>query len=63
MDVLLCHDRIAAAPPPFQEMQQHDVQELNRILFDALESSLIGTSGHQMIRKLFHGTSVQQVGT
>ena len=44
-------------------MQQHDVQELNRILFDALESSLVGTSGEKFIGHLYHGTSVQQVST
>lgn len=42
-------------------MQQHDVQELNRILFDAIESSLVGTSGEHLIAQLFHGTSVQKV--
>uniref|UniRef100_F6PIR1 USP domain-containing protein n=2 Tax=Ciona intestinalis TaxID=7719 RepID=F6PIR1_CIOIN len=26
-----------------EEMQQHDVQELSRILFDAIENSLVGT--------------------
>ncbi|CAH3155916.1 unnamed protein product [Porites evermanni] len=41
--------------------QQHDVQELNRILFSALESSLIGTPGAALIRKLYHGTSVTKV--
>lgn len=44
-----------------EEMQQHDVQELNRILFDALESSLVGTSGEKFIPHLYHGTSVQQI--
>jgi ubiquitin carboxyl-terminal hydrolase 40 len=44
-----------------EEMQQHDVQELNRILFDALESSLIGTSGQRLLAELYHGTSVQQI--
>ena len=44
-----------------QELQQHDVQELNRILFSAVESSLVGTSGEQLISKFYHGTSVQQV--
>ena len=44
-----------------QEMQQHDVQELNRILFAAVESSLVGTSGEQLIGRLYRGTSVQQV--
>ena len=44
-----------------QELQQHDVQELNRILFSAIESSLLGTSGEQLISKLYHGSAVQQV--
>ena len=45
-----------------QEFQQHDVQELNRILFGAMESSLLGTSGEKLIANLYHGNSVQQVG-
>ena len=44
-----------------QELQQHDVQELNRILFSAIESSLLGTTGEHLIARLYHGTSVQQV--
>ena len=44
-----------------QGLEQHDVQELNRILFAAIESSLVGTSGEQLIGHLYHGTSVQQV--
>ena len=44
-----------------QEFQQHDVQELNRILFGAIESSLLGTSGEKLIANLYHGSSVQQV--
>ena len=44
-----------------QEMQQHDVQELNRILFAAIESSLVGTSGEHLIGRLYRGTAVQQV--
>ncbi|XP_053554853.1 ubiquitin carboxyl-terminal hydrolase 40 [Bombina bombina] len=39
-----------------EETGQHDVQELNRILFSALESSLEGTSGHDLIQRLYHGT-------
>ena len=39
------------------------MQELNRILFGAIESSLLGTSGEQLIANLYHGTSVQQVGS
>jgi ubiquitin carboxyl-terminal hydrolase 40 len=44
-----------------EEMQQHDVQELNRILFAAIESSLVGTSGEHLIGRLYRGTAVQQV--
>uniref|UniRef100_A0A8D2DHR2 Ubiquitin carboxyl-terminal hydrolase 40 n=1 Tax=Sciurus vulgaris TaxID=55149 RepID=A0A8D2DHR2_SCIVU len=44
-----------------EEMRQHDVQELNRILFSALETSLIGTSGHDLISRLYHGTIVNQI--
>lgn len=38
-----------------EEMQQHDVQELSRILFCAIEDSLVGTSGHDIIKNLFRG--------
>jgi ubiquitin carboxyl-terminal hydrolase 40 len=34
---------------------------LNRILFSAIESSLVGTSGHNLIKQLYHGKSVNQV--
>ncbi|XP_051854382.1 ubiquitin carboxyl-terminal hydrolase 40 isoform X2 [Antechinus flavipes] len=44
-----------------EEMRQHDVQELNRILFSALESSLVGTSGHDLINRLYHGTIVNHI--
>ncbi|XP_006760512.1 PREDICTED: ubiquitin carboxyl-terminal hydrolase 40 isoform X2 [Myotis davidii] len=44
-----------------EEMRQHDVQELNRILFTALETSLVGTSGHDLINRLYHGTIVNQI--
>lgn len=44
-----------------QEMRQHDVQELNRILFSALETSLVGTSGHDLIKRLYHGIVVNQI--
>ncbi|XP_072220831.1 ubiquitin carboxyl-terminal hydrolase 40 isoform X2 [Leuresthes tenuis] len=40
---------------------QHDVQELNRILFSALEHSLVGTSGSTFIQRLYHGTSVNSI--
>ncbi|NXG03246.1 UBP40 hydrolase, partial [Sakesphorus luctuosus] len=44
-----------------EEMRQHDVQELNRILFSALETSLVGTSGHDLIQRLYHGTIVNHI--
>ncbi|KAJ0009110.1 hypothetical protein NQD34_016525 [Periophthalmus magnuspinnatus] len=40
---------------------QHDVQELNRILFSALEHSLVGTSGSSFINRLYHGTIVNSI--
>ncbi|XP_069563342.1 ubiquitin carboxyl-terminal hydrolase 40 isoform X2 [Brachyistius frenatus] len=40
---------------------QHDVQELNRILFSALERSLVGTSGSTFIHQLYHGTIVNSI--
>ncbi|XP_066521481.1 ubiquitin carboxyl-terminal hydrolase 40 [Hoplias malabaricus] len=44
-----------------EEMCQQDVQELNRILFSALESSLVGTSGSDLIQQLYHGTLVNHI--
>lgn len=44
-----------------QERDQHDVQELNRILFSAIEDSLDYTSGKSVIRDLYHGTIVNMV--
>ncbi|XP_035388075.1 ubiquitin carboxyl-terminal hydrolase 40 [Electrophorus electricus] len=44
-----------------EEMSQQDVQELNRILFSALESSLEGTSGSSLIQRLYHGTLVNHI--
>ncbi|XP_074659293.1 ubiquitin carboxyl-terminal hydrolase 40-like [Tubulanus polymorphus] len=44
-----------------EELHQHDVQELNRILFSAIEESLYGTSGHDFIKRLYHGTVVNQI--
>ncbi|KAK7904200.1 hypothetical protein WMY93_016807 [Mugilogobius chulae] len=40
---------------------QHDVQELNRILFSALEHSLVGTRGSSFINSLYHGTIVNSI--
>lgn len=37
------------------------MQELNRILFSALEHSLVGTSGSTFIHRLYHGTIVNSI--
>ncbi|XP_076349465.1 ubiquitin carboxyl-terminal hydrolase 40-like isoform X2 [Tachypleus tridentatus] len=44
-----------------EELQQHDVQELNRILFSAIENSLVGTSGKSLISQLYRGSTVNQI--
>ncbi|XP_071811741.1 ubiquitin carboxyl-terminal hydrolase 40-like isoform X1 [Apostichopus japonicus] len=44
-----------------EHFQQHDIQELNRILFSALEDSLVGTSGQNVISELYHGTIVNRI--
>ncbi|XP_071955899.1 ubiquitin carboxyl-terminal hydrolase 40-like [Antedon mediterranea] len=44
-----------------EEFQQHDVQELNRILFSAIEDSLVGTSGEQLIQNLYKGSIVNKI--
>ncbi|CAG5121235.1 unnamed protein product [Candidula unifasciata] len=44
-----------------EEFQQHDVQELNRILFSAIEESLVGTPAQNIINELYHGTVVNQI--
>ncbi|XP_046546355.1 ubiquitin carboxyl-terminal hydrolase 40-like [Haliotis rubra] len=44
-----------------EQFQQHDVQELNRILFCAIEDSLVGTSGQSLIQRLYHGNIVNQI--
>ncbi|KAK6165349.1 hypothetical protein SNE40_022291 [Patella caerulea] len=44
-----------------EELQQHDVQELNRILFSAISDSLAGTSGTNLIEQLYHGSIVNQI--
>ncbi|GIY64550.1 ubiquitin carboxyl-terminal hydrolase 40 [Caerostris darwini] len=41
--------------------EQHDVQELNRILFQAIDSSLVGTSGKNLISQLYHGTTITEI--
>ena len=37
------------------------MQELNRILFSALEHSLVDTSGSSLIHRLYHGTIVNNI--
>lgn len=44
-----------------QGTNQHDVQELNRILFSALEHSLVDTTGSTFIHRLYHGTIVNSI--
>lgn len=44
-----------------EAFQQHDAQELNRILFSAMEDSLVGTDGQRLIQQLYHGTIVNQI--
>ncbi|XP_053373071.1 ubiquitin carboxyl-terminal hydrolase 40-like isoform X2 [Mercenaria mercenaria] len=44
-----------------EQFYQNDVQELNRILFSAIESSLVGTSGCNLIKQLYHGKIVNQI--
>lgn len=44
-----------------QGTEQHDVQELNRILFSAIESSLVNTSQSQLIQKLYKGTIINKI--
>uniref|UniRef100_A0A1A8RYU3 Ubiquitin carboxyl-terminal hydrolase n=1 Tax=Nothobranchius rachovii TaxID=451742 RepID=A0A1A8RYU3_9TELE len=44
-----------------QGTNQQDVQELNRILFSALEHSLVGTSGSTFIHRLYHGTIANSI--
>eukprot|EP01119_Soliformovum_irregulare_P011982 TRINITY_DN3073_c1_g1_i2.p1 TRINITY_DN3073_c1_g1~~TRINITY_DN3073_c1_g1_i2.p1 ORF type:complete len:1102 (+),score=434.53 TRINITY_DN3073_c1_g1_i2:50-3355(+) len=44
-----------------QSLQQHDVHELNRILFDAISKSLEGTSKANLIRNLYKGVMVNKI--
>jgi hypothetical protein len=40
---------------------QHDVHELNRILFDGIEFYLKGTKQESLVKNLYHGMLVNQV--
>ena len=44
-----------------EELVQHDVQELSRILLSAVEQSLVGTQGHTLVKDLYHGQLVNQI--
>ena len=44
-----------------EELQQHDVQELNRILFSAIEQSLVNTKQSKLIQNLYRGTCVNKI--
>ena len=41
--------------------QQHDAQELNQVLLDAIGQNLCGTAGESLISQLFHGKFVHEV--
>jgi ubiquitin carboxyl-terminal hydrolase 40 len=43
------------------EVIQHDVQELNRVLFAAIDDSLAGTRGRTIIESLYSGKLVNQI--
>ncbi len=40
---------------------QHDVQELNRVLFTAIEKSLAGTAGQRIVSDLYRGMAVSLI--
>eukprot|EP00049_Salpingoeca_infusionum_P009589 m.162258 g.162258 ORF g.162258 m.162258 type:complete len:1363 (-) comp14372_c0_seq4:137-4225(-) len=40
------------------QVRQQDVQELNRVLFDALEKSFVGSPGHDIIPSLYCGENI-----
>ncbi|KAI6656426.1 Ubiquitin carboxyl-terminal hydrolase 40 [Oopsacas minuta] len=44
-----------------EELFQHDVDEMNRILFSAIEHSLQNTTGSQIISTIYHGSFVNQI--
>lgn len=44
-----------------EELQQHDVQELNRILFNAIEQSLVNTKQSNLIKDLYRGTVINKI--
>ena len=44
-----------------ESLQQHDVHELNRVLFEAIERSLKKTSSERLLDNLYKGTLVNKV--
>lgn len=44
-----------------ESFQQHDVQELNRILFSAIEQSLVNTKQSDLIQRLYRGTIINKI--
>lgn len=46
---------------PRESFQQHDVQEFCRVLFDAIERSIVDTEQCTMIKDLYQGTSYSYV--
>ena len=47
----------------FRALSTRDIQELTRIFFNGVESSLVGTSCQVVIRKLCSGTFVAKVNS
>uniref|UniRef100_A0A6B2KWJ0 USP domain-containing protein n=1 Tax=Arcella intermedia TaxID=1963864 RepID=A0A6B2KWJ0_9EUKA len=45
----------------WQTREQHDVHELNRVLFDAIERSLAHTSGKNLLQSLYNGVQVNKI--
>ena len=41
--------------------EQHDIQELNRVLFEAMERSLKGTPSENFLTELYQGTLLDQI--
>ncbi|CAD5117230.1 DgyrCDS6026 [Dimorphilus gyrociliatus] len=44
-----------------EESYQQDIQELNRVLFSAMEKCLQGTSKENLIKDLYHGINIQKI--
>lgn len=44
-----------------EQLKQHDIQELNRILLKAIEQSLVNTIKSKLIQELFKGILVNKI--